>query len=76
VVVEFAGLHGNEHDWVTVVPVSTPADRYGAWHSTGGKRDGALAFEGLPAGEYEARAYFDWPDGGYTVQARHAFTVR
>jgi hypothetical protein len=73
--IEFAGFPGNEKDWVTVVPVATPTDRYGKWEYAAGKRDGFLSFDGLPAGEYEARAYFNWPSGGYTVQARFAFRV-
>jgi hypothetical protein len=76
VVVEFTGFPGNARDWVTVVPASTPTDRYAQWEYTSGKREGDLSFAGLPAGEYEARAYFNWPAGGYSVRARYAFTVR
>jgi hypothetical protein len=76
ITVEFSGFPGSSQDWITVVPISTPTDRYGAWSYTAGKRDGSLSFDGLAPGEYEARAYFNWPDGGYTVQGRYSFTVR
>jgi hypothetical protein len=73
--VEFRGFPGNDQDWITVVKASAANDHYDQWFYTKGKQDGSLKFDALPPGEYEARAYFDWPKGGYTIQARYAFTV-
>jgi hypothetical protein len=75
IVVEFSGLPASSYDWITIVPSGTPDDQYGQWIQLQGQREGRHEFGGLPAGSYEVRAYFDWPAGGYTVQARHPFTV-
>jgi hypothetical protein len=76
IVVEFSGFPGNKTDWITVVQASAATNSYAEWFYTAGKKSGSLTFEGLPAGKYEARGYFNWSAGGYTVQARHSFTVR
>lgn len=75
IVVEYSGFPGNNTDWITVVQASAPTDTYAEWFYTNGKTGGSMTFKGLPAGEYEARGYFNWSTGGYTVQARHRFTV-
>jgi hypothetical protein len=75
IVVEFSGFPGNKGDWITVVQASARPDSYAEWDYTGGKSSGSLTFKGLSAGSYEVRGYYNWPAGGYTVQARHAFTV-
>jgi hypothetical protein len=35
-----------------------------------------MNFNGLRAGEYEVRVYYDFPAGHYYVRSRSAFTVR
>lgn len=75
VVVRFEGMPGHAGDWITVIAADEPDDRYAAWAYTGGLTSGQLTFDGLPAGDYEVRAYFDWPHGGYEVRSRHAFVV-
>jgi hypothetical protein len=74
--ITFRGFSGSAKDWITVVPITTPTDQYAEWYYTEGKSSGELSFRGLPAGDYEARAYFDWPNGQYVVKARTAFKVR
>ncbi len=67
---------GNPQDWVTVVPVGFPDDQWGDWAYTGGKKEGTLVVSGLQHGDYEARLYHDWPDGGFEVEDRIRFSVR
>lgn len=75
ITVSWAGLPGNAQDWLTLVPAGTPADQWGTWFYTGGAASGSYQFPGMPGGEYEVRAYLDWPDGGYAVAASMAVTV-
>jgi LCCL domain-containing protein/PAN domain-containing protein len=75
IVVEYSGLPGNQQDWITITQASAPENTYGQWFFTGGKQNGSLNFNGLSPGNYEARVYFNWPQGGYNVQARRTFTV-
>ena len=75
IVVDFSGLPGNPGDWITVVSASLDSTTFAQWRDTRGEISGSLTFEGLPAGDYEARLYLDWPEGGYTIQARYPFTV-
>ncbi len=73
----WSGLPGNERDWVAIAAAGSPDDQWvGAnYHYTRGIVGGSHTFYGLPIGDYEARVYYNWPDGGYVVQARHPFTV-
>jgi hypothetical protein len=74
--VEYAGLPGNQSDWITVVRADASDGSYGPYFYTDGKRNGGFTFDGLPAGQYQARVFFNWAGGGgYTVQARTSFTV-
>lgn len=76
IVVEYFGFPGNSNDWISVVSAGTPDSSYSQWTYLQGSRDGTYTFNGLPAGEYEVRGYFDWPEGGYTVQVRSSFIVQ
>ncbi len=73
--VMFNNFPGNSQDWITIVQQNTPDDHYRQFFYTQGMRQGELDFQGLPAGDYEVRSYFNWPSGGYTVEERVAFTV-
>lgn len=76
ILVNYANLPGNSGDWITIVPSSAPDDSYNEWFYTEGQRSGSRQFNGLTPGNYEVRVYYNWPDGGYVVQDRYAFTVR
>jgi hypothetical protein len=76
IVVEFANLPGNAKDWLTIVSANTPPETEGQFFYTGGKKSGLFTFKGLPVGDYEVRAFYNWPEGGHTVQVRTAFRVR
>jgi len=73
ITVYFDGMPGNKQDWITIVPEGTPANKYKQWFYTHGKRNGALNFNGLPAGKYELRVYYNWPSGGYNI--KHVFPL-
>lgn len=76
VTVEWRGAPGTAGDWVSVVRFGTPDDVYEAtWVYTGGLTTGRYPVGQLPPGVYEARIYFDWPNGGYTVRDRLRFSV-
>ncbi len=75
VVIRYDGLPGNQNDWVTVVPLGTPTDNWGEWTYTNGKVGGSFEVKGLAPGSYEARIYFDWPNGGFEVARSWPFTV-
>ncbi|MBN2493365.1 MAG: hypothetical protein JXR96_02140 [Deltaproteobacteria bacterium] len=67
---------GNARDWVSVVPIDTPDEDWGPyWTYTQGRVEGGYVAEQLPAGDYEARLYLDWPAGGFQVVDRLRFSV-
>lgn len=76
IVVHYLGLPGNQQDWITVVPASYGDSTYAQWSYTNGARSGTKVFSALEPGDYEVRVFFNWPDGGYTVQSRYPFVVR
>ena len=77
IVVEYAGMCGSTKDWITLVPQGTPEDDWSRahWSYLDDPVDGQLTFASLPPGNYEARAYCDWPQGGFEVKARSNFSV-
>lgn len=75
-VIHFRRFPGNAQDWITVVPAGASPNTWGEWSYTKGAREGALVFPVLGPGKYEVRGYHDWPDGGFTIQARATFEVR
>ena len=75
ITVHYSGMPGNAQDWITVVGALAPEDSYGEYYYTEGRTDGQMEFNGLTPGRYEARAFHDWPNGGYGIMARHAFVV-
>ncbi|MBN1410490.1 MAG: hypothetical protein JW969_06570 [Spirochaetales bacterium] len=70
ITVTYAGLPGNEYDWITLVAADEPDESYGNWFYTQGAGTGSRSFPQVKPGDYEIRVYYNWPDGGYIVQAR------
>src|SRR5207244_10179941 len=60
------------------LPISSnaSASSYSTFHYTGGSASGMMTFTLSTPGTYVARAYYNWPSGGYTIQAQSSqFTV-
>jgi hypothetical protein len=74
--VNYNGLPGNRKDWIAIAEDNAPDDKYSQLLYTNGRRNGTFVFKGLKPGNYEVRVFFDWPDGGYTIQDSYRFTVR
>lgn len=58
ITVDFRGLSGNRHDWVSIAEVGSLERSYLHWSYTDGIREGSLSFPCLEPGEYEIRVYF------------------
>jgi len=74
-VVTVSGLPGNPQDWVTLIQASRPDAEFGLWEYTKGVQQGTWKFTAGNPGDYEVRVYYDYPDGGYKVQARASLKV-
>ena len=72
--VTFAAFPGT-NDWIALAPAGAAAESYGEWRWTERRQSGALPFTAPAPGQYELRAYLDWPNGGHTVRVRTPFTV-
>lgn len=74
---------GASGDWVTIAPAGASESSYSCWSWTDGESGTVrLSSCSLTAGEYEARAYFNWTGLGsgnqmrYQVRALTRFSVR
>lgn len=74
IVVEFSGFP-RTNDWIAVAPAGSSDGPYTRFLFTKHMNSGTLTFNGLPAGNYEARGYFNWPRERYSRQTTYAFTV-
>jgi len=74
ITVSFSGMHSQNRDWIGIYPVGSSnawANKV-AWAWTNDQVEGNLNFNGLPAGHYEVRAFYN---NSYTVEATHVFRV-
>jgi hypothetical protein len=77
VVVAWHDTPGDDGDWLAVQPADAPDNTYSLfWTYTGGRKSGQREIGPLGAGVYEARLYFDWPNGGYVVRDRLRFALK
>ncbi len=74
VVVQVSGMSGNSDDWVGIYPkgAGNAWENVVSWAWTGGVHEGSITLDTLPAGEYEARAFFR---NSFHVEARYTFSV-
>jgi len=70
--VNYSGLPGNERDWITVAPESSPLTTFGAWSYIAGA-SGSHDFTGLSAGNYVVRAFEN--DGFTLLSESTPFTI-
>jgi len=73
--VNFSGFPGNKQDWISIAYPYYQPNQSLQWQYTQGRTQGTISFKGLPAGDYEVRAYLNWPEGKYTIKARTPFKV-
>ncbi len=59
--VNFENMSGEATDWIAIFPVGADHQKTSAleWRDTNSTVTGELSFNGLKAGDYELRAYFD-----------------
>ena len=72
--VTLANMSGNNHDWVGIYPAGSNNDwgNVVAWKFTNGVVNGNLSLSAIPAGNYEARAFFN---NSFTVESTDSFSV-
>lgn len=70
--VSYMNMPGNRLDWVAVSRAGSPATSYVKYFYTNGQVNGTQAFNGLAAGNYEARVY---QNNTYTMLASSPFTI-
>lgn len=75
ILVTYSGLSGSKSDWIAITKADLPANQFGQWFYTEGKTNGQFEYNALGPGTYEARVYFNWPDGQFAVKASARFTV-
>ncbi len=74
ITVSVTNMLGNQKDWIGIFPAGSASTFENAydWEWTDAIVNGNIIFHGLPAGEYEVRAFFN---EGFEPKATHAFTV-
>lgn len=74
--VTFGGFTANASNWIAISTPGAPARTYSAWMYTPNASSGTVTFPPLAAGNYVARAFFDWAGtGSYVVRNETAFTI-
>ncbi len=69
--IDFAGLPGNDKDWIATAEAGMPDGEYISYEYTNGAKAGSLTLKPLmTAGKYEIRVYFDDLTSDRTVQMR------
>ncbi len=74
ITVKFANMLGDSDDWIGIYPSGSKSNWDNIVDSkwTDSKKSGSLTFNSLPAGNYEARAFFK---GTYNQEASKSFVV-
>ncbi len=74
--ISFSGLPAKGQDWLALSAVSHQSNEYFDTIMLKGKpKSGRHGFIALPEGEYEVRAYTNWPDGAYKIAAKTSVLV-
>lgn len=76
ITISYSGMPGNAYDWITLVKKDDPPDHYREWFYTKGMKKGGHTFNAVNPGEYEVRAFYDWPRGGYIIQKKLLIKVK
>ena len=72
--IHFNEMTNHHKDWIGIYPADTSTEWKNVvkWAWTQNKSEGTLSFKNLPAGKYEARAFYN---NSYDIEAKHAFQV-
>jgi hypothetical protein len=70
--VTYKNLPGNETDWIGIFQRNAPHDEYMEWFYTDGNKNGTMMFNGLEAGKYDMRLFFN---DSYNLEYEVQFTV-
>jgi hypothetical protein len=73
ITVTYAGLPGNQHDWVAIAVAGSDTTAFVAWVYTNGQTSGTAMFTAPGAGTYVARALLD--DSATLLEQSASFTV-
>ena len=74
IVVNFTDMTAKNQDWIGIYPKNS-SNSWGnvvAWKWTNDTTEGQVTFDALPAGEYEARVFYN---NSFTLEAKKAFLV-
>jgi len=74
ITVNFANMVAKNQDWIGIYPKNSSNDwgNVVAWHWTNDTTNGQVIFNALPAGKYEARAFYN---NSFHLEAKKDFTV-
>ena len=74
IIINFTNMVERDQDWIGIYPKgsSTAWNNVIAWHWTDDKTNGQITFNKLPAGQYEARAFYN---NGFHLEAKKTFSV-
>jgi C1A family cysteine protease len=73
IVVTYANLPGNYTDWISIFKAGAANTQYMQWFYTKGAKSGTMTFNGLAAGQYEMRLFYN---DSYTLVKKVSFTVK
>ena len=70
-------MPGNKNDWIAISQAYSPADSIIQKVFLNGENKGEIEFESpIDLGEYEIRAYLDWPNGEYNILEKALVSVQ
>ncbi len=72
IVVNYSNLPDGEKNWISIYEAGADNYDYGEWYYTFGASSGTMYFQGLDAGSYEARLFYN---DSYNLEYTVAFTV-
>ena len=74
--VKFSEVPLGKSNWIAVAAAGAPPEDYLGWTFLPYESFGTVSMAGLPAGQYEARLFYDWTGtGSLEVRAQKAFSV-
>jgi TolB-like protein len=76
IILEFSNFPGNKYDWISIATPGSENTDYQAYaYTVEGLKNGTINLEGIEAGKYEIRYYYDWENGKYDYHVLGHLTV-